>query len=516
MAAAVQGMDESVINGAQLFFPHQLNIDPATNSNNQWILGLVTGAPYLCCAVLGCWLTAPLNNYFGRRGTIFISATLSWLCCFWSGVTNSWGHLFAARFVLGLGIGPKSTTVPVYSAECAPANIRGALVMMWQMWTAFGIMLGYVMDLVFYHVKDPAHGIKGLNWRLMLGSAGVPAIFVMAQVYLLPESPRYLIGKGRHDKALQSLQRLRNSNLQAARDLYYIHVLLEEEKFVTRDKNLFVELFTVPRNRRAALASFIVMFMQQFCGVNVIAYYSSTIFRLGGLSVISSLLGSWGFGLVNWVFALPAVYTIDTFGRRKLLLTTFPCMAVCLLITGLAFLINPNTHRDARTGVIAFGIYLFCAFYSPGEGPVPFTYSAEAFPLYVRDVGMSFATATTWGFNFIVALTFPRLLTAFTPTGAFGWYAGWNMVGWLVILMFVPETKSLSLEELDQVFSVPTHKQAVYGLKSFPHAIRKYVLRQRIPDMPPLYDRSVYRSESTDGSEKEKEAERAYMAGDPV
>jgi hypothetical protein len=136
-------------------------------------------------------------------------------------------------------------------------------------------------------------------------------------------------------------------------------------------------------------------------------------------------------------------------------------MAICLLITGSAFHID---DKNSRIGVIAFGIYLYCCFYSPGEGPVPFTYSAEAFPLYIRDVGMSFATATTWLFNFIVALTFPRLLSAFTPTGAFGWYAGWNFIGWFIILLFVPETKALSLEELDQVFNVPTRRQAQYGL----------------------------------------------------
>ena len=116
-------------------------------------------------------MTDPLNRYLGRRGAIFVTATISWLACFWQGVTNSWPHLFVARFVLGLGIGPKSTTVPVYGAECSPAPIRGALVMMWQMWTAFGIMLGYVADLAFFRIPDPVHkSIHGLNWRLMLGS----------------------------------------------------------------------------------------------------------------------------------------------------------------------------------------------------------------------------------------------------------------------------------------------------------------------------------------------------------
>ena len=100
------------------------------------ITGLVVGAPYLACAVLGCWLTAPLNSLFGRRGTIFISCLIAALASVWEGVANSWVNLFVARFVLGLGIGSKSTTVPVYAAECSPPLIRGALVMMWQMWVS--------------------------------------------------------------------------------------------------------------------------------------------------------------------------------------------------------------------------------------------------------------------------------------------------------------------------------------------------------------------------------------------
>ncbi|EKM53881.1 uncharacterized protein PHACADRAFT_145396 [Phanerochaete carnosa HHB-10118-sp] len=488
LAAAVQGMDESVINGANLFFAPQFHIDPnATDGNasrNQWLLGLVNSAPYLACGVISCWLTAPLNKWLGRRGTIFVTAFLSFAACIWQGVTNSWQHLFVARFVLGFGIGPKSTTVPVYAAECSPAVIRGALVMMWQMWTAFGIMFGNVMDLAFYHVPD-THNIKGLNWRLMLASAGVPALIVMTQVFLCPESPRWLMSKGRYDKAYESLSRLRNTPLQAARDLYYIHVLLEAEKEIEGGKPGFIQLFTVPRNRRAALASTIVMFMQQFCGVNVIAYYSSNIFSQSGFNNVQSLLASFGFGLINWLFAFPAVYTIDTFGRRNLLLTTFPLMAIFLLMTGFSFWIPEGKGRLA---VVALGIYLFGMAYSPGEGPVPFTYSAEAYPLAVRDIGMSFATSVLWFFNFVVAITFPPLLGAFQPQGAFGWYAAWNVVGFVLILLFVPETKALSLEELDQVFSVPTRVHAAYQLKALPRNIKRYIFRMNVEPLPPLYE----------------------------
>ena len=172
-----------------------------------------------------------------------------------------------------------------------------------------------------------------------------------------------------------------------------IHVQLEAEAETFEGRNRFIELFTVPRNRRATLASFIVMFMQQFCGVNVIAYYSSTVLSQSGFTDLQALIASWGFGMLNWVFAFPAVWTIDTFGRRNLLLTTFPLMAIFLLMTGFSFYIPEGKGRLA---VVALGIYLYTMAYSPGEGPVPFTYSAEAFPLYVRDVGMSFATAVLW------------------------------------------------------------------------------------------------------------------------
>ncbi|KAI0737526.1 hypothetical protein C8Q80DRAFT_1115079 [Daedaleopsis nitida] len=492
LSAAVQGMDESVINGANLFFPDQIGI-PQDVSTNQWLLGLVNGAPYLCCGLIGCWLSAPMNKYWGRRGTIFVAAFISFVACIWQGLTNTWWHMFIARFVLGFGIGPKSATVPVYAAECSPPAIRGALVMMWQMWTAFGIMIGTVMSLAFYNVRDTG-GVTGLNWRLMLGSAGVPALFIMSQVFLCPESPRWLISKGRYDKAYESIRRLRRSSIQAARDLYYIHVLLEAETEIQTGRNLLLEMFKVPRNRRATLASTIVMFMQQFCGVNVIAYYSSNIFAQANFTNIQALIASWGFGMLNWVFALPAVYTIDTFGRRNLLLISFPLMSVFLLMTGFAFYIPEG---NARIAVIALGIYLFTMAYSPGEGPVPFTYSAEAFPLYIRDTGMSYATAVLWFFNFVVAITFPRLLSAFTPQGAFGWYAGWNAIGFVLILLFLPETKALSLEELDQVFSVPTHVHAAYQLKALPHNIKKYIFRMKVQPLPPLYEHESMIGEKT-------------------
>jgi len=152
-------------------------------------------------------------------------------------------------------------------------------------------------------------------------------------------------------------------------------------------------------------------------------------------------------------------------------------MSIFLLFTGFSFWIESQTPRLA---CIALGIYLFGIAYSPGEGPVPFTYSAEAYPLYIRDLGMSLATATTWFFNGVLSITWPRLLRAFKPQGAFAYYGAWNIVGWFLVLFFVPETKGLSLEELDQVFSVPTRVHAAWGARQIPYFIKRYILRRDV------------------------------------
>ncbi|KAK1754591.1 hypothetical protein QBC47DRAFT_384385 [Echria macrotheca] len=505
LCAAVQGMDETVVNGAQSFYKKAFGIGGDTQRDT-WLLGLTNSAPYLCCAVLGCWLTDPMNKRFGRRGTIFISCLVSAVTCFWQAFTNTWWHMFIARFFLGLGIGPKSATTPIFAAECSPPKLRGALVMQWQVWTAFGIMIGLAADLAFYFVPD--HGITlGLNWRLMMGSAMIPAVVVCCLAFVCPESPRWYLTKDRHRDAYDSIRRLRYEKVQAARDLFYMHTLLEAEKEVMAvgKTNRVKEMFTIRRNRNAMIASETVMFLQQFCGINVVAYYSSEVFLDAGFSEVSALAASLGFGLINWIFALPAFYTIDTFGRRNLLLTTFPLMCIFLLLTGFSFWIPESS--PAHIGLIALGIYLFSAVYSPGEGPVPFTYSAEAYPLYIRPIGMSLATATTWFFNFVLAVTWPSLLAAFKPQGAFGWYAAWNAVGFFLVLFLVPETKEKTLEELDAVFDVPLKSTVAYGARQAGWFWGRVVLRRKgvVKPLPPHL-------EGADGEVRKKEG--LFVAAD--
>lgn len=141
------------------------------------------------------------------------------------------------------------------------------------MWTAFGIMVGYAADLAFYNVRDKPN-ITGLNWRLMMGSAMFPAVIVCCFVFMCPESPRWYLSKGQHHAAYRSMCRLRYNKIQAARDLFYMSELLKAEAEIQMGQSKLFEIIRVPRNRRAMIASEIVMFMQQFCGVNVIGMIS--------------------------------------------------------------------------------------------------------------------------------------------------------------------------------------------------------------------------------------------------
>ncbi|KAL8745458.1 MAG: hypothetical protein Q9190_002395 [Brigantiaea leucoxantha] len=485
IGAAVQGWDQTGSNGANLSWPLDFGVPdsgPDATDYNTWIVGIVNAGPYIGSAAIGCWCSDPLNYWIGRRGVIFFSAIFCFLSVFGSATAQNWWELFITRILLGVGMGAKASTVPIYAAENCPAAIRGGLVMSWQMWTAFGIFLGFCANLAVYDVG-------AIAWRLQLGSACIPALPLLIGVYFCPESPRWYIKKGRYPDAFRSLCRLRNTPLQAARDLYYIHAQITEEADIIGKSNYlvrFVELFTIPRVRRATLASFVVMLAQQMCGINIIAFYSSTVFKQAGAGNLQALLASFGFGLVNFVFAWPAVWTIDTFGRRALLLFTFPQMAWTLLAAGLCFIIPEDSN--AHLGMIAFFIFLFAAFYSPGEGPVPFTYSAEVFPLSHREVGMSWAVATCLFWAAVLSITFPRLLRAFHPVGAFCFYAGLNLTALVLIFLFVPETKQRTLEELDYVFAVPTRTHASYMVtKALPWWFNRYVLWRKGAPLPPLY-----------------------------
>lgn len=189
---------------------------------------------------------------------------------------------------------------------------------------------------------------------------------------------------------------------------------------------------------------------------------------------------------MNFIFAWPAIWTIDTFGRRALLLFTFPNMFWTLLAAGMSFYI-PGIGKN-RLGTIAFFVYLFDAFYSPGAGPVPFTYSAEVWPITHRDISMAWAVTFINFWAAVLGITFPRMLLALTIQGSFGFYAGPNMLMFITVFFCLPETKQRTLEEMDYIFATSTHTHISFkARKTLPWFIKRHVLHTSKEPKPELF-----------------------------
>jgi hypothetical protein len=221
---------------------------------------------------------------------------------------------------MGIGIGAKNATVPIYSAEMAPARIRGALVMFWQLWVVAGIFLGFCANVI---VKDTG----AIAWRLQLGSAFIPSFILAVGIFFCPESPRWLMKNGKHAAAFHSMNRLRAHPIIAARDYYYSYVIYQEELKLGGGLSYFARMkdcFAVPRIRRANYGASTVMIAQQMCGINIISFYSSTIFEKVGYTPTQALYASLGYGAVQVVFTIPTLFLIDTKGRRTLTLAVSP------------------------------------------------------------------------------------------------------------------------------------------------------------------------------------------------
>lgn len=260
LGAIEQGWAQTGMNGANLYLPAAFGLD-SNSTHDSFVLGLINCGLYLAQGLLGCWLSEPLNKRMGRRGTIFVGASLCLIGNLGASISWSWPILVLFRLILGTGLGVNSSIVSVFAAESAPAYIRGGLGVSWQMFTAFGVFLGFLANAA---VAIHFEGRDNLIWRVLLGAPLVPTVPLLLTVYSCAESPAWHISRGHYDKALESLDKLRNTKLQAACELYSNYLSRRRHKSPKDHLSYFAKyrsLFTIPRNRHALMASYTVMYV---------------------------------------------------------------------------------------------------------------------------------------------------------------------------------------------------------------------------------------------------------------
>ncbi|OLN96088.1 putative polyol transporter 2-like protein 2 [Colletotrichum chlorophyti] len=539
LAAFLQGHVQASLNGSSLYdgeFGLETMAekqDTAQTGNNatlnadDWKLGAANASPFLSAAALGCPLALPVNHYLGRKGGMVVAAFLILVSSVASAFATNWHQLFGIRLINGIGMGLKAVSTPILASETAVGFWRGTSILAWQLWVAAGMMIGFGFNLVFD--TTPASS-KRLTFQLMVAAPMVPALALMVLViWFCDESPRYLMRMSspsyNPQRAYEILKKLRNTELQALRDIYLVHKSIEQEELLSSDIDpqlipgfihtiigflrQWKQLFTQRRLRNALISSSTVSLAQQLCGINVMAFYSGTLFNRAGVDKRSSMAFSLGYGAVNFVFGLPAIKTIDTLGRRKWLMLTLPVMALFMLFAGVSFHIPGN----ARVGVVALFLMLFAAAYSPGLGPIPFTYASESFPLSHREAGAALAIAVNLGFAGLLSVFFPSINSGLGDGGSLYLFAGLNIVAFVLIFLLLEETKRRSLEDLDLVFAVSKRKFVKHQVFSYlPWFVRRHMLRKRV-DKPSLYIDKIWGSADSPSRSRFTETTRpAYFS----
>ena len=417
------GYDTGVISSALLFIKQDFHLTTGGES--------LVAAIVLLGAMLGAGVAGDVSDRFGRRWVIFATALLfiagSLLCALAPGEAV----LMAGRFAVGAAIGIASMLTPLYLAEVSPAASRGAVTSLNQLCITLGILVSY---LVGYAFSGEAGG-----WRWMLGLGAVPGAVLAAGMLALPESPRWLAGKGRMDDARAALQRLRGgADIEA--EVKQLRADLQREGPKTAPWSALL----APGLRPALIVGAGLAAFQQITGINTVIYFAPQIFQAAGLSSDSvAILATAGVGAVNVALTLVSIWLVDRAGRRPLLIVGQIGMAVCLIALAAAFLYG------GAAGITVAALAAYVAFFAIGLGPVFWVLIAEIFPLKVRARAMSVATIANWGFNLLVTISFLGLVEKLGRPGAFGLYAALTVAGLVFTLRFVPETKGRSLEEIE-------------------------------------------------------------------
>jgi len=424
LAGLLLGFDTGIISGALLFIEKGF---PLTTIMKELIVSSV-----LVGAMVGSLCSGRLTDYYGRRKVILCISALFIIGTLVASFAPNLSTILLGRLCIGIAIGIGSYTAPLYIAEVAPAGLRGGLVTFNQLAITIGIMCSYFINYIFANSQG--------SWRLMFGIGLIPAILLGLGMLFLPESPRWLAKQKRSADAKRTLQYLRrNQNVTTE--------LSEIEKSLTFREAKLKEVFA-PWLRSVLVLGILLGFFQQVTGINTIIYYAPTIFQLAGFhDASSSILATLGIGIVNVISTIFAVYYLDKIGRRILLLTGLVGMGISLAALSFAFQWDIHSPLLHWTAVISTFTYVICFAFSLGA--MLWVLVSEIFPLEVRGAAMSMAIFSGWLSNFAVSATFLSLLNTLGPTNTFLLYAAMCVIGFVFCYYKVPETKGISLENIE-------------------------------------------------------------------
>ena len=422
------GYDTGVISGALLF----ITKDFAPLSS--FLQGVIVSV-LLVGAVTGAITGGPLSDRLGRRPVVLLAAIIFAVGAIAAALAPNVLILIFARFILGLGVGLASLIVPLYIAEIAPPDTRGALVSLNQLMITIGILLSYIVGVAFTPIE---------GWRYMFAVAVIPALILGIGMFTLPESPRWLVKNGKLDKA-RSVLLLSRVEADVETEMQQME---EIERIERQQAQVGYKELLAPWIRPALIVGVGLAIFQQITGINTVIYYAPTILEKVGFSAGGAIAATaLGVGAVNVGFTILAVYIVDRVGRRPLLLIGLIGMIVSLGLLGVVFSLGATSGAAGLLATICLALYI--ASFAISLGPIFWLMISEIYPLNMRGSAMSIAALCNWGSNFIVALTFPVLLATFGGAGSFWLFAAIGIVAWIFVYFMVPETKGRTLEEIE-------------------------------------------------------------------
>ncbi len=434
----LMGFDASVISGVVTFIEPEFHLSKIELG---WSVASLT-----LTATLAMMVSGPLSDRLGRRPVLKIAAMLFAISAAASAVAPSFITLVAARMLGGFGVGAALIIAPMYIAEIAPAAMRGRMVSFNQLNIVVGISAAFFTNYLILRLGQSglawaeALRLGEWNWRWMLGVEALPAVFYFLALFAVPESPRWLVMNGKDEDARRVLEKVTDS-VQAEADIGAVKASLQAEK--STERAALRDLFR-PAMRRVLVIGVLVAILQQITGINSVFFYAPMIFEKSGIGTDASFMQAVLVGLVNLVFTVLAILFIDRLGRRPLLGAGLAGVAVCMLLLSYGF-----ASADINPKIILVGILGFVASFAMSLGPVMWVLFSELFPNRVRGLAISFVGLINSAFSFLVQLVFPWELENFGNSVTFLIYGLFAILGLIVVMRLLPETKGKSLEELE-------------------------------------------------------------------